>query len=182
MTRTSEIALEAQRIDQSFSVFIGTDDDRATIEPALPRPATHQQEQATPEGDERDEPEDVECAEPGAGELIAGFGEERNAHGDQKDHGPRRGEPHVLLLVPAEGLNLIDIGGLKCQHGAKRDAENGGGVMPGKTPRRHHVCDIDGKADGNDEGEFDEPYRTGKHDRRIGAHRSLRCDLERRRR
>ena len=51
-------------------------------------------------------------------------------YGDEKHHGPRRGEPHILLLMAAEGLDLIDVGHLERQHGEQGDAKDGGEVIP----------------------------------------------------
>ena len=136
------IALRAERADQLFAVAVAADDHGAAVEPALVRPAAHHEKQSAPEGDQREQAEHVKRAEPGAGELVAGLGEKRNADGDQEHHGPRRSEPHVLLLVAAEGLDLIDIGDLERQHGEKRDAGDGGEVIPGEAvasaPRSRH--------------------------------------------
>ena len=73
----------------------------------------HQKKQAAPERDQTQQPENKEAAEPRARKLIAYFGKEGDAYCDQKNHGPRRGEPHVLLFVAAEGLYLINVSGLE---------------------------------------------------------------------
>ena len=74
---------------------------------------------------QRDQADDVEGAEPDAREHVAGLGEERRADDDQKHDRPRRGEPHVLLLVAAERLHLIDVGGLEGEHRQHGDHEDG---------------------------------------------------------
>ena len=141
------IALRGQRIDQRFAVMVGADDDGAAIEPAFPRPAPHQKKQPAPERDQGEQAEHVEAAEPGAGELVADFGEERRADCDQKNHGPCRSKPHVLFFMAAKRLDLIDVGGLERQHGEQRNAENDAEIVPGEAVARHHVADINGKAD-----------------------------------
>ncbi len=174
------IALRGERFEQGLGVQIGADHDGATVKPSLPRPAPHQEEQAAPECDQRQQAEHVECAEPGARELVAGLGEERQADRDQKDHGPGRSEPHILLLVAAERLHLIDVGDLERQHRHDRDTDNGADVIPGKAVSRHHVPEIDRKADRDDQGGFDQPHRAGQHDRRIGRFELLGGNFERR--
>ena len=148
------IALRGKRPDQRFAVASGADHDGAAVEPALPRPAPHQQEQRAPERDQRDQAEHVEAAEPDARELIAGLGEERHADGDQKHHRPRRGEPHILLLMAAERLHLVDVGGLEGEHRQQRDADDGGDVVPGKAVDRNDVADIERKSDQRDQREI----------------------------
>jgi hypothetical protein len=68
--------------------------------------------------------------------------------------------------MPAEGLDLIDVGDLERQQGKQLDAENGGDVVPGEAVRGDHVAEI---ADEADQRKFDQPHRAGEHDRRIGA-------------
>ncbi len=150
------IALRAERADQRFAVRIAADHDGAAVEPAFLRPAAHEQKQPAPEGDQREQAEDVKRAEPGAGKLVAGLGEERNPDGDEKHHGPRRSKPHVLLLMPAEGLDLIDIGDLERQHGEKRDADDGDEVVPGKAMSGYDIADVNDKADGGNQADFDQ--------------------------
>ena len=161
--------MRRQRLDQGFAIGVGADKDGAAVEPALARPPPHQEKQRAPECDQREQAEYVEAAEPGAGELIARLGEKRHADGDQKHHRPGRGEPHILLFVPAESLDLIDVGHLERQHRQQRDGEDGADVMPGKSVGRHHVADIDGKTDQHDQGDLDHADEAGKHDWRIGA-------------
>ncbi len=173
------IALRGERFEQRFAVQVGADHDGAAVEPALPRPAPHQQEQAAPECDQRQQAEYVEGAEPGARELVAGFGEERQADCDQKDHGPRRGQPHILLLVAAERLHLVDVGDLERQHCHDRNTDDGADVVPGKSIARHHVPEINRKADRDDQRGFDQPHGAGQHDRRIGRLEVLVGNLER---
>jgi hypothetical protein len=71
--------------------------------------------------------------------------------------------------MPAERLDLIDVGDLERQQGEQLDAENGGDVVPGEAIRGHHVAEIDDQADEADQRKFDQPHRAGEHDRRIGA-------------
>ena len=118
------VALRGERADQASPRCIGADDDGAAVEPALSRPVPHQQEQRAPEREQRHEAEDVKAAEPHAREMIAGLGEERHADRDQEDHRPGRGEPEILLLVAAERLHLIDVGGLECEHGKHGDRQD----------------------------------------------------------
>ena len=145
----------------------------------LPRPASHQQEQGAPECDQRQQAEHIEGAEPRPGKLVAGLGEERQADRDQKDHGPRRSEPHILLLVAAERLHLVDVGDLERQHRHDRNTDNGADVVPGKSVARHHVPEIDRKADRDDQRGFDQPHGAGQHDRRIGRFELLGGNFER---
>jgi hypothetical protein len=84
--------------------------------------------------------------------------------------------------MPAEGLDLIDVGDLESQQGEQLDAENGGDVAPGEAVRGHHVAEIDDQADEADERKFDQPHRAGEHDRRIGALVGLRRGRRRQRR
>src|SRR6185312_817931 len=107
------IALCAERADERLAVLVGADHHGAAVEPAVAGPAAHQKKQRAAEADQRQQAEHIEAAKPDARELIAGLGEERDADGDEKYHRPRRSEPHVLLLVTAEGLDLIDVGGLE---------------------------------------------------------------------
>jgi hypothetical protein len=107
------IALRRKRTDQGLAVLICANHHRAAVEPAFAGPAPHQEEQPAPERDQGEQPKHIEHAEPDARELIAGFGEKRHADGNEKDHGPGRCEPHVLLLVTAERLHLIDVGHLE---------------------------------------------------------------------
>ncbi|HWZ08749.1 MAG TPA: hypothetical protein VNY53_17765 [Bradyrhizobium sp.] len=87
-----------------------------------------------------------------------------------------------MLFMPAEGLDLIDVGDLESQQGEQLDAENGGDVAPGEAVRGHHVAEIDDQADEADERKFDQPHRAGEHDRRIGALVGLRRGRRRQRR
>ena len=174
------IALRGERFEQGLGVQVCADHDGAAVEPALPRPAPHQEEQAAPERDQRQQAEDIESAEPGARELVAGFGEERQADRDQKDHGPGRSEPHILLLVAAERLHLVDVGDLERQHRHDRNTDNGAEVVPGKSVARHHVPEIDRKADCDDQRGFDKPHGAGQYDRRISRFELLRGNIERR--
>ena len=173
------IALRGERFEQRLAVRVGADHDGAAVEAALPRPAPHQQEQAAPECDQRQQAEHIERAEPGARKLVAGLGEERQADRDQKDHGPGRSEPHILLLVAAERLHLVDVGDLERQHRHDRNADNGADVVPGKSVARHHVPEIDRKADCDDQRGFDQPHGAGQHDRRIGRFELLGGNFER---
>jgi hypothetical protein len=161
------VALRGERADQRFAVIVAADHHRAAVEAALLGPAPDQKKQPAPECDQRKQAEHIEGAEPGAGELIAGFGEERNADGDQKHHRPGGSEPHILLLVSAEGLHLIDIGDLEGQHRQERDAENGGEVIPGEAVSGHDIHGVNGKADDGDQSRFDQTNESGEHDRRI---------------
>ena len=43
------IALRGERFEQRLAVPVGADHDGAAVEPALPRPAPHQEEQGAPE-------------------------------------------------------------------------------------------------------------------------------------
>ena len=110
------VALRGQRLDQRIAVGVGADDHGAAVEPALPRPMPHQQEERLAEGDERDQAEHVERAEPDARKLVADLGEERHADREQEHHRPGGGEPEILLLVAAKRLHLIDVGGLEREH------------------------------------------------------------------
>ena len=115
------------RRSSSMTLLAGlaaADDHRAAGEAAFARPFAHQQEQQLARGDQRDQAADIEAAEPDAREHLAGFGEERRADDDQEHHRPGRGEPHVLLLVAAEGLHLVDVGGLEGEHRQQRDGED----------------------------------------------------------
>ena len=161
------IALQGERADQRFTLAVATDHDRAAVEPAFLGPAPDQEEQPAPEGDQREQPEHIERAEPGAGELIARLGEEGNADGDEKYHRPGGGEPHILLLVSAEGLHLINVGHLEREHRQDRDAENGREVIPGEAVARHDVADVNREADRGDQGRLDEANEPGEHDGRI---------------
>ncbi len=42
----------------------------------------------------------------------------------------------MCLLVPAEGLHLINVGDLEGQHRQERNAEKGGEVIPGEAVAR----------------------------------------------
>ena len=174
------IALRGKRGDQRLAVVVGADDDGAAVEAALPRPAPHQEEQGAAKCDQRDQPDHVEAAEPDAGELVAGFGEERHADGEQKYHGPRRGEPHVLFFMAAKRLDLIDVGRLERQHGKQRDAGNGADIVPGKTVERHDVPEVQTtKPTTATSATSIRRTDAGEHDRRIGGFERLRGDLQR---
>ena len=170
MMRTSESRCAAsERISVSPLLSAPTTTVRRSSRPSRVQRRTRRNSAAA-KRDQREQAEHVEAAEPGAGELVAGFGEERSADGDQKHHRPRRGEPHILLLVAAEGLDLIDVGGLERQHGEQRDADDGAEIVPGKAvsaaPRSRHRW--------RSRRRRPEPTsitRTsaGEHDRRIGA-------------
>ena len=146
----------------------------------MPGPAPYQEKQPAPECHQRQQAEHIERAEPGARKLIAGLGEERHADREQKNHGPGRHEPHILLLVAAERLHLVDVGDLKRQHRHDGDADDGADVVPGKADRRHHMPEINRKTDRDDQRGFDEPHAAGQHDRRIGRLELLGGDVERR--
>ena len=115
------IALVCERRDQRFAGLAAADDGGAAGEAAFAGPAPHQQEQPAAEREQRDQADDIEAAEPDAGELVAGLGEERHADHDQEHHRPGRGEPEILLLVAAERLHLVDVGGLEGEHRQQRD-------------------------------------------------------------
>ena len=98
-----------------------TDDDGAQREIACLGPAPHQHEHDAAECEQREEPDDVEAAEPNPRELFAGFEKERSAYDGEEHERPRRGEPHVLLLVTAKRLDLINVGGLEGDDREHRD-------------------------------------------------------------
>ena len=139
MMRMSESRCAIERIDQRRALLVGADDDGAPVETALLGPAPHQQEQRAAEGDQHDQADDIERAEPDARELVAGLGEERDADDDEEHHRPRRGEPEILLLVAAEGLHLVDVGGLERQRRQRRDRDDGGEVVPREAVERNHI-------------------------------------------
>ena len=110
------ILLPLQLHDNMLAGHAAADDHRAAGEAAFARPFAHSQEQQLARDHQRHQAADIEAAEPDAREHLAGFGEERGADHDQEHHRPGRGQPHVLLLVAAEGLHLVDIGGLEGEH------------------------------------------------------------------
>ena len=71
------IVLDLERLDQFFAGLVGADDDGAAVEPALPRPASHQRAQEQPFGDQRGEADEEEGRQPEPRNLAAEFGEER---------------------------------------------------------------------------------------------------------
>jgi hypothetical protein len=72
-----------------------------------------------------------------------------------------------LLLVAAEGLDLINIGDLERQHGEHGDAKDGGEVIPCEAVTPYQVEHIRNETDGDDQRHFDHTDYIGKHDRRI---------------
>jgi hypothetical protein len=101
--------------------------------------------------------------------LVARFGEERNSDGDQKHHRPGGGKTHVLLLVPAERLHLIDVGDLEGEHRQQCDTEDRGEVIPGKAVAWHDIDGVDRKAHADDQRRLDQADQAGEHDRRISG-------------
>ena len=124
-------------------------------------------------------PSHVISAEPGPGEFVACFGKVRNSHGEQKNHRPRRGQAHVLFLMAAEGLDLINIGGLERQQREQRDAENAADVIVGGIRNTRDGPKIKRKADCRDQNDFDHADDAGKNDRRVGLLKLLRRDRKR---
>ena len=142
--RTSESRLRrASDLISASPLLVGADHDGAAVEPALARPAPHQQEQRAAEADQRDQADDVEGAEPDARELLADLGEEGRADDQQEHHRPGGGEPEVLLLVAAERLHLVDVGGLEREHRQHGDAEDRADIVPLEAVDRNDVADVD---------------------------------------
>jgi len=165
------IALCRERPDQRVAALVGAHHDGASVEPALPRPVSHQQEQRAAESQQGKKADPVERPEPNARVVIAHFREERRADRDQEDHRPRRGEPEILLLIPAKRLDLIDVGDLKGRHRRHGDPQNGAGVMPLEPFARNDVSDIDQEPDQHGQRKLDHANGAGDHDRR-----PRRCD------
>ena len=162
------VALRGERLDQQIAALVGADHDGAAVEAALPRPLPHQQEQRAPKADQGQEPGDVERSQPYSRIVVADLGEEGHPDGDEEDHRPGGGEPEILLLVAAEGLHLVDVGGLEREHGERRDAENGPDIAPLEPFDGNDIAEIDGKTDHGDQCELEHAHRAGDHDRRPG--------------
>ncbi len=176
------ILLPPQLLDHVLAGLAAADDHGAAGEAAFARPFAHQQEQQLARGDQRDQAADIEAAEPDAREHLAGFGEERRADHDQEHHRPGRGEPHVLLLVAAEGLHLVDVGGLEGEHRQQRDGEDRDDVAPEQVFARRQIGGKDRQADQHDQRELGHAHEAGEHDRRDRRRRRRRGDRERFRR
>ncbi len=177
------VLLPPQLLDHMRAGFAAADDHRAAGEAAFLRPFAHGQE--TPcrrEIISAASPTDVEGAEPYAREHFAGLGEERRADDDEEHQRPGRGEPHVLLLVAAEGLHLIDVGGLEGEHRQHRDAQGREQIAPDEAVELFEVGRIDQKADHDDERELAHAHETCEHDRRDRSGLRLGGDCERFRR
>ncbi len=97
---------------------------------------------------------------------VAGLGEERGADGDQEHHRPGRGEPHVLLLVAAERLHLVDVGDLERQHRQRADDDRRRQIEPEQAFAARQIGAEDRHADQHDQREFDHAHEAGEHDRR----------------
>ena len=159
--------------------LIGAYHDSPAVEPALLGPPPHQQEQGAAESDQGRQAEDVEAAEPHPRELVSRLGEERHADGNQEDHRPRRGEPHILLLVAAKRLHLVDIGHLQGQHRHEGDHQDAGHVVPLEALDRHHIGAVDRGPDQHRQRELDQAHGSGEHNRRISRHGRLGGNVER---
>src|SRR6185312_10850229 len=103
------VLLALERLDNPASRVAAADDHGAAGEPALPRPVADGVEPGLAFDNQAGEADQIEGAEPQPGEFLTGFGEEGHPDHDQEDERPGRGKPHVLLLVPAEGLHLVDV-------------------------------------------------------------------------
>src|SRR5262249_40947964 len=117
------VALGGKGADERFAARIRADDDGAASEPSLPRPLPHQHKHGAAERPQKDKPCNKEGTKPQARVVISYFDEEREADDNEEDDRPGRGKPEILLLVAAERLHLIDIGGLESEHGENADAE-----------------------------------------------------------
>ena len=182
MMRRSVSRCAASAETSELAAAAGADQDGAAVETALPRPAPHQKEQSAAERDQREQPDDVEGAKPDPREFISGLREKRRGDGEQEHHGPCRGEPHILLLVAAEGLDLIDIGGLEGQHRDQRDADDAADVIARQVGHRDDQPEVQAKPDRRHQRDLDGAHEPRQHDRRISALETLRGHFERRRR
>ena len=173
------IALCGERGDELFAAAVRPDHDRAAIEATLPRPPAHQQEQRAAKCDQREQPDHIIGAEPGPREFVARSRKVGNSHGEQKYYRPRRGEAHVLFLMAAEGLDLINIGGLERQQREQRNADDAADVVVGGVRKTRNGPKKERKADCRDQKDFDHADDAGKNDRRVGLLKSLRRDRKR---
>jgi hypothetical protein len=162
---------------RALTRLAAADDRGAAVEAALLRPAPHHEKQHTAEGEQRDEPDDVEAAEPDAGEFLAGFGEERPADHQQEHHRPGGGETEILFLMAAKRLHLVDVGHLKRQHGQHGHGGDRAEIVPGHAFHRHHVSGVDRGAGQRHQRQLDHADRAGEHDRRHGWRNRLGCGL-----
>ncbi len=172
------VLLRSDRLDQRIAALVCANHDGAPVEPAFAGPAAHEQEQRAAEADQHDQTDDVERAEPYAGEFRTGLGEEGRADHQQEHDRPGRGEAEILLLVAAKGLHLVNVGGLERQQRQGGDAQDRGDVMPFEPVDRNHVGEIDRKSHHHRDGEFEHPDDARDHDRRPGCRDRLRGDLE----
>ena len=160
------VLLPAQFLDHLLAHRSAADDDGAAGEAAFARPLAHDLEQHLARDDERAQAGGVEAAEPEAGELVAGLGEERGADGDEEHHRPGGGEPHVLLLVAAEGLHLIDVGDLEGEHRRDGDAEGGDEIRDDQIRLQPEIEGEDDHAHHHHQRELRHAHEAGEHDGR----------------
>jgi len=125
-------------------------------------------------------PGHVEAAKPHPRKLVAGLGEESRADGDEKDDGPGRHQPEILLFVAAERLHLINVGDLERQCRKSRNAPDCEHIKPLETVARDHIRDVNRAPDQHHERELDQANHAGNHDGRVGLGSRLRCGHERR--
>jgi hypothetical protein len=159
--------LPAQFLDHAGAWIAAADDRRAAGEAAFARPLAHQIEKHVTRDDQRGDAADVERAEPDPRKHFAGLGEERGADGDQENDRPGRGQPHVLFLVTAERLHLIDIGGLEGQDRQRGDGKRRREIAHEAFAGRD-IGGIDRHADEHDQAEFGHAHEAGEYD---GRHR-----------
>ena len=164
------------------AALAAADDRGAAGEAALARPFAHQEKQHVAREHEYGETADIERAEPDAREHVAGLGEERRADHDHEHHRPGRGEPHVLLLVTAERLHLVDIGGLERQHRKRADEKRGGEIAPEQSFARRQIAGKDRHADQHDQRKLGHAHKAGQNDRRNRSRQKLGGDRKRFRR
>ena len=121
--RTSESRCAASALISASPLVVAADDDGAAVEAALPRPAPHQQEQrAAEQRAARSGRRHRSCRARRARTGRRPWRRRTTPMAMQEHHRPGRGEAEVLLLVAAERLHLVDVGGLEREHRQHGDA------------------------------------------------------------
>ena len=153
-------------------LVVGADDDSAPVEAALLGPASHQKEQRAAESDQHDHPGDIKVPSQTRENWSPALAKNempmtiRNTT-DQADR-----EPEILLLVAAERLHLVDVGGLERESAIAAMRRWRRDVVPLEAIERNHIGGVDREADQHHQRELDEADDAGEHDRRIGGGRS----------
>ena len=160
------VGLRVERRDQRFARAAAADDDGAPLEPPLGGPMVDQTIEAHAKADDGDRADREEAGKPYPRVKIAEPRKEHDGGNDQEHHGERNDEPRAFAERPPERLYVVDVGGLKREHGQRGNPERGDGVIPTEPVGFDHIGKIDADADRRDQRTFDDAHDAGEHDRR----------------